>query len=129
MSAFVIDITGNSIERGNAKMTIAISSLQSSRMTLGTCSDELVKRRFDRPYPIAGVTMADISLLMNGGFAELKEQAHGLQKPSLDPLAFRGRARNFQPHGGKYRVPEAHWPVCFFIRVDHGIDGQWCSSL
>lgn len=84
-------------------MTIAISSLQSSRMTLGTCSDELVKRRFDRPYPITGVTMADISLLMNGGLAELKEQAHGLQKPSLDPFAFRGRARTFNPMVGSIK--------------------------
>lgn len=103
MSAFAIDITGNSFERGNAKMKIAISSIQSSRMTLGTCREGLVRRHFDRPYPIAGVTMADVPFLVNGGFAELMEQARELQKPSLDPFVFRGGAWDFQHHGGKCR--------------------------
>lgn len=36
--------------------------------------------------------MVDIPFLVNGGLAELKEQAHELQKPSLEPFVFRGGA-------------------------------------
>lgn len=82
------------LKAGNAKMKITISSIQSSQMTLGTCRDGPVRRHFDRPYLIAGVTMADVLFLVNG-FAELMEQARELQKPSLDPFVFRGRTWDF----------------------------------
>lgn len=82
------------LKGGNAKMKITISSIQSSQMTLGTCRDGPVRRHFDRPYLIAGVTMADVLFLVNG-FAELMEQARDLQKPSLDPFVFRGRTWDF----------------------------------